>query len=336
MLPAPGISAVNTSVVLVIYHRPDLTARVFERIRDAKPPRLFLVADGPKDDADAVKCRQAREAVAEVDWPCETLRDYCDENIGSRRRVSSGLDWVFSLVDEAIILEDDCLPHPAFFRFCEELLDHYRGDRRIGHIAGSDLRPNPNPLPYSYYFSRYPSVWGWATWRRAWSEFDVDRETLDEVERERRHFAMFATRKEARYFMRSWKDILAQEVDAWDGQWLFCRRLHNTLCINPNGNLVTNIGFRHDATHTKDTQHPFAEVCLQGMEFPLRHPPNIVCNEQVDRERARAEFLRRQGLIRRLIMKLSNKHFYGALVRKIPLAGGLWARHKQRRRGDLS
>jgi hypothetical protein len=159
----------TTPVAFLIFNRPDTTAKVFEAIRQAKPPKLLVVADGPRPDRpdDIEKCKAARGVVEQVDWDCEVLRNYSDVNLGCKKRVSSGLDWVFNTVEEEIILEDDCLPHPTFFRFCEELLDYYRHDERIMVISGDNFQFGRNCTEYSYYFSRYNHCWGWSTWRRS-------------------------------------------------------------------------------------------------------------------------------------------------------------------------
>lgn len=166
----------QTPVVFFIFDRPDTTARVFAEIARGKPPKLLLVADGPRPDhpGEAEKCAAARAVVEQVDWPCEALTDYAETNLGCRRRVSSGLDWVFATVEEAIILEDNCLPHPTFFRFCEELLERYRDDERVMRISGGNHKFGRKIGTDSYYFTRYAHVWGWASWRRAWRYYDVN------------------------------------------------------------------------------------------------------------------------------------------------------------------
>jgi hypothetical protein len=159
---------VNTPIAFFIFNRPDTTARVFEAIRQAQPSKLLVVADGPRSTrpGEAEKCAATRAIIDQVDWECEVLTNYSDVNLGCRHRVSSGLDWVFEQVEEAIILEDDCLPHPTFFRFCEELLEWYRHDHRIVAISGDNFQNGHQSGEFSYYFSRYVHIWGWATWRR--------------------------------------------------------------------------------------------------------------------------------------------------------------------------
>ena len=152
----------STPVAFIIFNRPDTTKRVFAEIAKARPPKLLVIADGPRADhpADVEKCAAVRAIIDGVDWDCEVLKNYSDVNLGCKRRVSSGLDWVFDTVEEAIILEDDCLPHPTFFRFCEEMLEKYRDDKRIAMISGDNLQFGRKRTGYSYYFSRYPHIWG--------------------------------------------------------------------------------------------------------------------------------------------------------------------------------
>ena len=144
-MKAPAVGGLSTPVALLLFRRSEETARVFERIRQARPRKLFLIADGPRpgNQEEARSCEAARAVVERVDWPCDVVRDFAEENLGLKRRIPSGLDRVFGEVEEAIVLEDDCLPHPSFFPYCEELLDRYRDDERIVHIAGSQLLESP-------------------------------------------------------------------------------------------------------------------------------------------------------------------------------------------------
>ena len=157
----------------MVFNRPAYTARVFAEIAKAKPPKLLVVADGPRPGRpeEAERCAMARNVVEHVDWECQVLRNYADVNLGCGRRFSTGLVWAFEQVERAIILEDDTLPSPSFFPFCEELLERYDDDERIMHISGNNYQPERRPAPYSYYFSRYCHIWGWATWRRAFRHY---------------------------------------------------------------------------------------------------------------------------------------------------------------------
>jgi hypothetical protein len=245
--------------------------------------------------------------------------------MGCRQRVSSGLDWVFEQVEEAIILEDDCLPHPSFFPYCDSLLDHYRQDERVGHIGGTDNNPGEPRGQASYYFSRYTSIWGWATWRRAWASYQVNIPSWPGVRSAGDHKDLFGTPEEADHCEQVWDDIHSGALDTWDAQWLYCRLCAGSISIAPNGNLITNIGFRFDATHTVMESHPFAELPTREMTFPLAHPADITPDTEADRARAEAEFLRKLDGGSALMGKLGNKHFYGKFLRAIPGIGKLWA-----------
>lgn len=275
----------ETAVALILFRRPKETAMVFERIRGARPPKLFLIADGPRpgDEEEALECERARVAVEQVDWPCDVVRDFADENLGLKRRIPSGLDGVFEDVEETIVLEDDCLPHPSFFRYCEELLDRYRDDKRVVHIAGSQLLPEP-PAEASYYFSRGAAVWGWATWRRAWRLFDVeltDWQAQSRAQRKAQLRRMFEEKSERRHWGFVWDR--APEMDNWDAQWAYVALSRGLLAINPRRNLISNIGFGDAATNASEDPLGMGSRPLEGVDFPLVHPPEVRRDVAADR-----------------------------------------------------
>jgi hypothetical protein len=315
------------NVVFILYDRPVLTERVFAEIRKARPERLFVVADGPHlgkpNDADRVAA--SRAAVDSVDWPCEVSRNYSDINLGCMRRVSTGLDWVFSQVDEAIILEDDCVPHPDFFRFCTELLDRYRRDQRVGHIGAVNFDRVKSRTEYSYFFSRYPSIWGWATWRRAWQQYDVNMTLWPRLRASGWHCNVFPTRGEARYFEQLWDDLVEARLDAWGGRWVFSRLVHGTVSIRPCVNLVSNIGFGNasEASHTT-FQHFVGNFPVQPLSWPLKHPPRLIQNEQSDRGYARIFFRLVDPKWAAVGSRWGNKYWYGRFIRRIPAIGCVW------------
>lgn len=275
----------DTAVALIIFRRPELTARVFERIREARPPKLFVIADGPRPgNAEDVRlCAETRAVVEDVDWPCEVVRDFADQNLGLKRRIPSGLDRVFEEVTEAIILEDDCLPDPSFFPYCEELLERYRDDERVLHISGSQLLPDP-PKEWSYHFSRGPAVWGWATWRRAWELYDVelvDWHSKSRAEKKADLRRMFEEEDEQRHWRFVWDNC--PEIDNWDAQWSYAALSRGLLSINPNRNLITNIGFGEEATNATADPLGIAGRPLQGISLPLDHPPEVKRDVEADR-----------------------------------------------------
>jgi hypothetical protein len=276
---------VQTPVAFFVYRRPDTTQRVFNAIANVKPTRLLVIADGPRNDEEQIVCDQTRAITEHVDWECEVLRNYADTNLGLKRRVSSGLDWVFESYDEAIILEDDCLPDPSFFSFCEALLAKYRDDHRVMHISGDQFQRNL-PVSESYYFSIYAHVWGWATWRRAWSLYDVSMGKWQEPSFRNRVLRKFRRRSERNF----WKNIgartLRNEIDSWAYQWSLTCLGHDGLAINPTDNLVSNIGFGTNATHTVSSEHPLANIPTREVAFPLRHPSSILPVRSLDEKTA--------------------------------------------------
>lgn len=296
----------ETAVALILFRRPEYTAMVFERIRGARPKKLFLIADGPRpgNSEDARGCEQARAVVERVDWPCDVVRDFADENLGLKRRIPSGLDRVFQEVEEAIILEDDCLPHPSFFRYCEELLARYRDDERVVHISGSQLLPEP-PTEGSYHFSRGPAVWGWATWRRAWRLFDVDlTDWHAQTRRERKAQLrrMFEEESERRFWRFVWDN--SPEIDNWDAQWAYAVLSRGLLAANPNRNLITNIGFGEEATNATEDPHGIGGRPLEGISFPLVHPPEVRRNVAADRTASHLFRRPRQELWHRAVYRV--------------------------------
>ena len=265
----------KTSVALFLFNRPELTAAVFDRIAQQRPMRLFLIADGPRTEADRSLCDAAREAVSHIDWDCEIHRNFSDVNLGCRRRMSIGIDWVFEHVDEAILLEDDCLPHPTFFRFCSELLDRYQDEDQIGMISGDNFQRGRRRTSDSYYFSRIPHVWGWATWARAWRHYDVTMRRWPQLRQTDWLDACLDDPALAAAFTRIFDDTYHGRIDTWDYQWAFANWSRDALTILPEVNLVSNLGFGPAATHTTSLASPDAALPLSAMHFPLRHPPRI-------------------------------------------------------------
>jgi len=290
----------TTPVVLLVFNRPHTTEQVFKEIRNAKPPTLLVIADGPRTDqsGEDEKCAAVRDIIEQVDWDCQVLKNYSDLNLGCRKRVASGLDWAFSLVDEAIILEDDCVPHPTFFHYCQELLERYRTDERVMTISGNNFQFGRRRAKYSYYFSRYAHLWGWATWRRAWNFYDVDMKSWPEIRDGAWLFDILgSTRPEIRdgqyqidirrsiQTVQYWHNIFEHtykgRIDTWDYQLVFTSWLQNGLHILPNINLVSNIGFGPEATHTK-VMNQCANLPITAMEYPLNHPPFVIRDSWAD------------------------------------------------------
>ena len=276
----------HTPVLFLVFNRPDTTAQVFEAIREARPPRLYVAADGPRKDRPGEKerCGQVREIASAVDWPCVLKTLFRDENLGCGIAVSTAIDWFFEKEPEGIILEDDCLPHDSFFPFSEELLERYREEDRVMVISGNYFHGRTHKPEHSYFFSRFPHCWGWASWRRAWQSYD---HAMAQWPGLRESDWLIRVGGGHRDFRAYWTQVFdathAGDIDSWDYQWTFSCWVYNGLTILPSKNLVKNIGFGEDSTHTTDDGGWIAQLPLEKMEFPLVHPENILRDKVADR-----------------------------------------------------
>jgi hypothetical protein len=275
----------KTPIAFLIFNRPETTAEVFESIRRAKPAKLLIVADGPRTDraGEAEKCALARAIIDRVDWNCEVLTNYSDVNLGCRERISSGLKWVFDTVEEAIILEDDCVPHPTFFPYCEELLDRYKDDERVMVISGQKSQIQYHRTQYSYSFSRYFHVWGWASWRRAFQNFDARLDLWPEIRDSDFLKDLLIDERTVKYWSDIFQGVFDGKINTWDYQWLFACWIRSGLMILPSVNLISNIGCTVEATHTVNTNHPNANDPTEAITLPLRHPPFVIRDTRLDR-----------------------------------------------------
>ncbi len=304
----PNVSKLmNTAIALIIFNKPDTTAQVFEVIRQIKPPKLLVIADGPRQQhpEDVENCAAARKIIEKIDWDCELLQKISDINLGCKECISTGLDWVFQQVETAIILEDDCLPHPTFFPYCEQLLDKYRHDQRIMTISGNNFQFGRQRTENSYYFSRYPLIWGWATWRRAWQKYDREMKHWVEVRDGNWLQDILDDSTAVKYWTRLFENCYKGNIDSWAFRWTLTSWLQNALTILPNVNLVSNIGFSLAAANTRDIYSPFANHPTQAIEFPLKHPEFMIRDVQADQFTQQTQF--RTSLISRLKSQIKKK-----------------------------
>jgi hypothetical protein len=275
----------KTPVILIVYRRPETTEQVLQVLYQVNPTRLFVVGDGPRTDrpGEAAQVAHTRALIEQIEWECEVLTDYAEVNLGLRRRVVNGLDWVFEQVDRAIILEDDCVPDVSFFSFCEELLERYQNDERIMVISGDNFQHGRRRTRYSYYYSRYNHCWGWATWRRAWFHYD-DRMSLWPQVREGGWLSdvLDGDRRAVNYWTAILDDVYANRIDSWAYPWTLACWVQGGLTILPNVNLVSNIGFDEAATHTVRRSRS-AYLRAQSLENILQHPPFIIRDAQADK-----------------------------------------------------
>lgn len=240
-------------VLFLIFNRPDLTQMVFESIRAEKPRQLFIAADGPRPHVQGERelCEATRRFVLDhIDWECEVKTLFRAENLGCKHAVAGAIRWFFEQVPEGIILEDDCLPEPDFFRFCTEMLHRHRDDRQVAMIGGVNFQQGRQRGAASYYFSKYTHIWGWASWRRAWQHYKLSMDGLDEFLASASWQALCPQEAERAYWQPVFTRVRDGLVDTWDYQWTYTVWRNDGLVILPQVNLVTNLGFRADATHT--------------------------------------------------------------------------------------
>lgn len=273
---------------MLVFNRPEHTARVLGVIRRARPPELVVIADGPRPgkDGEEARCAQVRALFDDVGWPCRVTREFAPANMGCRRRVASGLTRLFEEHEEAIILEDDCVPDDSFFPFCEELLERYRREPRVMLVSGTNQAaalggPPPSRSEDSYFFSRYMQIWGWATWRRVWLGHDPSMSAwpaLRDSSWLRKYLGDFG----ASIFWKLWfESAFDGRFDSWATPFALSCWMRSGLAAIPARNLVSNIGFGGESTHCTASS-PLADLPRRGLEFPLRHPPDLMPERAVD------------------------------------------------------
>ncbi|MBS4062395.1 MAG: nucleotide-diphospho-sugar transferase [Bacteroidetes bacterium] len=271
--------SLKTPVLFLVFNRPHTTKQVFEAIRKAKPPRLYIAADGPRinKEGEAERVKEVRSIATNVDWECEVTTLFRVENLGCKYAVSGAITWFFEHEEQGIILEDDCLPDQSFFWFCEELLERYKYDLRVWHIGGSNFQNGIKRGDGDYYFSKYNHVWGWAGWASRWKKYDVELDTIKDAKFIER---TFKNKDVVKLWTKSFNDMKAKKIDTWDYQYVFSMWDSGGLAILPNVNMISNIGFGIDATHTfgvnEHAHMPIYEVYISN------HPKQVVQNKEAD------------------------------------------------------
>jgi hypothetical protein len=252
----------STPILLIVFNRPDTTLEVLKSIRKLKPSKLYISSDGARLDKEdeQKKVMLVRELVtSNINWPCELNTLFHDVNQGCKHGVSSAIDWFFSKEEMGIILEDDCLPNDDFFHFCEEMLIRYSYNNNIFSISGNNFQKEINSN-YSYYYSKYIHIWGWATWRRAWLKNDLYISFWPEWKSSNSWHSLFSDNIERVYWENIFDLAYNNKIDTWDYSWIASVWYYNGIAITPNKNLVSNLGFNADATHTKKNDNKFANL----------------------------------------------------------------------------
>ena len=274
----------RSAILLLAFNRPEPTRRIMETIRAARPPRLYVAADGPRAGrpGEAERCAEVRAIATRVDWPCEVRTLFRESNLGCKRAVSGGISWFFEHEVEGVIIEDDVLTSPSFFAYCDEMLERYRDDRRVMHISADYFPGGDLALPASYAFSRYVHIWGWASWRRAWGLYDVEMKSLPAFRATGLHAQIGGPRQQRAYWTKVFDAVHAGAIDTWDYQWQYCCLTNAGLAAVPTVNLARNIGFDRDATHTHSAPAWVEALQLGDLRFPLQHPADVRRCEALD------------------------------------------------------
>ncbi len=316
---ADMIERIDTPILFCNFNRPALTRQVFESIRQRRPTKLFLACDGPRPGhrEDLEKVGQVRGVLAEVDWDCDVQHRFLDSNAGCKSAMSAAISWAFEDADRLIILEDDCLPDSTFYDFCGQLLEKYQDNRRVMSIGGNNFQAEPRS-DASYYFSRWPHIWGWATWRQSWQQYDVEMASWSRESSQRILNSIFDDPVAVRHWQDTFASQHAGQIDTWDFPWTYSIWESDGICILPERNLVTNIGFGAEATHTTDPESWLASMKAWPVET-LVHPgcvkidtgadlyswehvflPSVARDEQIDKGM-------RRGLLRKIRDRLSPR-----------------------------
>lgn len=274
---------ITTPVMLCVFRRLETTKRVFEKIRKAKPSKLYIVADAARDDnpGEKEKVLEVREYIeSHIDWPCVVKKNYAEVNMGCGKRMPSGISWVLQQEEEVIILEDDCVPDDSFFRYCQEMLEYFRDNDKIMLISGNNPIASAYDMKEEYGFTKIPFIWGWATWARAWKKYDFN---LSDWPAEKKNpvWRDLFTKRAYWLYTAEFDALYKQDFDAWDYQLIYTIGLNDMLCVVPRESHVLNIGFEEDSTHTKDAPS-WMKQDTNEVSFPIRHNDEIVRNREFD------------------------------------------------------
>ncbi len=272
----------STPILLLIFNRPTAVEKVIQNLRAIKPKKIYVGADGPRHDKpdDRTKCTQTRDALKNIDWPCEIVTLFRVQNMGCRNAVHEAINWFFEHEESGIILEDDCVPDSSFFYFSAELLEKYKDNQRVMHIAGDNpIEHITRSMTASYTYTTMPLVWGWATWRTSWRHMNISLDGLENF-----NFSKLGLDSlSQKYLVEKFWVTQKQENDSWAYAWYFSILQNNGICILPKVNLVRNIGFNEESTHTT-TSNKVRELKSKKISFPLIHPKEVKINHTLEQQ----------------------------------------------------
>ena len=301
----------KSPILFLTFNRLDTTKEVLKQITLVKPPKIYLASDGPRDKIDSFgikeidKVNEVRDfLISHISWDCEIKTRFLSKNNGCKKAVSSAIWWFFENEESGIILEDDCFPSISFFRFCDEMLEKYKDNEKIFMISGWSAfdfdKKAKDSIKQSYYFSKYNHIWGWASWRRAWSKYELENENfINDFNK-----INFDSKKEKIEYKKVLSAYFRGEIDTWDYPWSFSIWKNDGLCIYPKDNMIKNIGFnRDDATHTTG-ESKYQNMPIYEIDFPLNHPQKIERNKNLDM--ANYKIIASPNIFKRIINKIKK------------------------------
>jgi len=299
----------STPILLIAWRRPKETKQVITSLRKIKPKILFISCDGPREgnSSEYKKVKRTHEIIKKnINWDCEIKFQISKVNLGCKIGVTKAINWFFSNVNEGIIIEDDIVAHKDFYKFCQNLLEKYRDDKRIWCISGSNNQDNIIRGSSSYFFSKIPLIWGWATWKDRWEKYDINMSNWPEAKSTKIIENIFFDKLQKQYWEDKWEILYKYgEPDTWDYAWVFTCVINNGLTIIPNKNLIMNIGFNENAYHTKWSRD-LSKV--ESIGKVLKHPKFIICDLEAEKYQFDYFF---GGLTKRLksnpILRIKNK-----------------------------
>ena len=275
----------NTPILILLFNRPKETKILINRLRKIKPSQIYISQDGPRDQLsnDIVLCQKVKDIISEIDWDCKIKKKFNKVNLGCRTSVSSALHWLFENEKNGIILEDDCIPSKSFFHFCEQMLERYENSENIYSISGSNFQRNQKIGKGDYYFSKYAHCWGWATWKRAWKNYDDDMKFWTQLKNSNLWNELHPILLEKKYWSRIFDDVYKRKIDSWAYVWLASVWNAGGKSIIPNKNLIVNIGFNEFATNTL-SYSKVDEKSLKFLELDnnISHPCEETINYDAD------------------------------------------------------
>ena len=295
-------------VLLIAFNRPDTTQKVFDAIKRAKPRKLYVSVDGPRDGniQDSQNVERVKEIFNKIDWECEVHKRFAEVNQGCGPGPYNAISWAFKREDRLIILEDDCVPAQSFFSYCDELLEYYIDDTRIWSISGNNFNEEAVSTPHSYFFSMYDHSWGWATWKRCWEHMDFTMSKWPLIINQDLVKSAFRTKQEARFFQKKFEQIYKNELlktHIWDYQFMFAFRSNNVLSIVPVKNLVMNIGCM--GTHSEKKSQFHNRAIAENYKI-ISHPDFILCDVNFDTHHFKHQWIKKTPIFKRVFGKIKR------------------------------